>query len=217
MAARQPSSGSDRPERVEPARVRGQRHEDRRLAILRTAAELFASKGYEATSLDAIAERLGMHKATLYHYVPNKDTILHQCLVASFADLDDVIAMTRDRSIPVLDRLRRFARSVSAAQNNVFGRCLVLVGERPLDAVPGGEIRKFQRRLDRAVRDLVVEGIADGSVRPLDPAMVSAMLFGALNWVPHWYDPNGKLSVDQVADTFADMLAQGIEARPRAR
>ena len=64
---------------------------------------------------------------------------------------------------------------------------------------------------------LSVEGIADGSVRPLDPAMVSAMLFGALNWVPHWYDPNGKLSVDQVADTFADMLAQGIEARPRAR
>ncbi|MEZ5727086.1 MAG: hypothetical protein R3E48_03170 [Burkholderiaceae bacterium] len=159
-----------------------------------------------------------MHKATLYHYVPNKDTILYQCLVASFADLDEVIAMTHDRSMPVLERLRRFMRSVAAAQNNVFGRCLVLVGERPLDSVPGGEIRKFQRRLDSAVRDLVVEGIADGSVRPLNPALVSAMLFGALNWVPRWYDPAGKLSVDQVADAFADMLANGIDtSASRAR
>ncbi len=191
----------------------GAKHEDKRTAILRTAAQLFAEKGYEATSLDNIAERLGMHKATLYHYVDNKESILFQCLVTSFGDLDEVIEKTRDRSVPVLERLRLFVRSLALAQNNDFGRCLVLVGARPLENAPGNEIRQFQRRLDSTVRGLITEGIADGSIRPCDPSMFSALLFGALNWVPRWHAEGGKLSIEQVADTFMDMLVGGVGTR----
>lgn len=191
-------------------RATGARHEDKRTAILRTAAQLFAANGYEATSLDMIADRLGMHKATLYHYVQGKESILYQCLVKSFADLESVMASMEERSVPVLERLRRFVRSLALAQNNDFGRCLVLVGSRPLDLVPDGEIRQFQRRLDNTVRALLTEGMADGTVRPCHPGMVSAMLFGALNWVPRWYDPKGRLDIPQIADTFMDMLCQGI-------
>ncbi len=192
----------------------GLKHEDKRTAILRTAAQLFAEKGYEATSLDNIAERLGMHKATLYHYVENKESILYQCLVFSFGDLDEVIEKMKDRSVPVLDRLRLYARSLAAAQNSDFGRCLVLVGSRPLET-QGGDIRQFQRRLDTTVRDLVTEGIADGSIKPCDPSMFSALFFGALNWVPRWHSESGKLSIQQVADTFMDMLIDGIAASRR--
>lgn len=193
----------------------GVKHGDKRTAILRTAAQLFAEKGYEATSLDNIAERLGMHKATLYHYVDNKESILYQCLVLSFGDIDQVIEGTKDRKVPVLERLRMFVRSLAVAQNNDFGRCLVLVGSRPLEMTPGGEIRQFQRRLDATVRDLITEGIADGTIKPCDPGMFSALLFGALNWVPRWHSETGKLSIPQVADTFMDMLVDGIAARRR--
>jgi AcrR family transcriptional regulator len=190
----------------------GAKHDDKRTAILRTAAQLFAEKGYESTSLDNIAERLGMHKATLYHYVANKESILYQCLVFSFGDLDKEIEATQDRSVPVLERLRAFVRSLSVAQNNDFGRCLVLVGARPLET-QGGDIRQFQRRLDSTVRALITEGIADGTIKPCNPSMFSAVLFGALNWVPRWHNENGKLSIPQVADTFMDMLIDGIAAR----
>ncbi len=149
----------------------GPRHEDKRVAILRTAAQLFADNGYEATSLDKIADQLGMHKATLYHYVSNKESILYQCLV--------------------------------------------LVGSRPLDMMPGGEIRQFQRRLDETVRALIVEGIADGSIKPCHPGLVSSMLFGSLNWVPRWYQEGGKLSIEQVVDSFMDVLTSGIAAPRR--
>jgi AcrR family transcriptional regulator len=189
----------------------GTRHDDKRTAILRTAAQLFAERGYEATSLDNIAERLGMHKATLYHYVPNKERILYECLVLSFGDLDQVIHATKDRKAPVLERLRAFVRSLAVAQNNDFGRCLVLVGARPL--AEGAEIRQFQRRLDHTVRGLITEGIADGTIRPCDPSVFSALLFGALNWVPRWHSASGKLSIPQVADTFMDLLVDGIAAR----
>lgn len=192
----------------------GPGHDDKRTAILRTAAQLFATHGYEATSLDMIAEQLGMHKATLYHYVSSKDSILYECLLKSFADLDTVIDRMQDRGTPVVDRLRLFVRSLAAAQNNDFGRCLVLVGSRPLDLSPNDGIRRFQRRLDTTVRALVAEGIADKTLHPCDPAMVSALLFGALNWVPHWYRTSGRLSVQQIADGFMDLLAKGVVRTP---
>ncbi|MDR3452411.1 MAG: TetR/AcrR family transcriptional regulator [Rhodoferax sp.] len=193
----------------------GLRHDDKCTAILRTAAQLFAANGYEATSLDMIADQLGMHKATLYHYVDNKESILYQCLVKSFGDLDNVMKSMEDRSIPVLQRLRIFVHSLALAQNNDFGRCLVLVGSRPLDMMPGGEIRQFRRRLDVTVRALITEGIADGSIKPCHPGLFSALLFGALNWVPRWYSETGKLDLSEVVDTFMNMLTQGIATPQR--
>lgn len=210
------SGATAKPKTASPRRrAAGTRHGDKHTAILRTAAQLFAANGYESTSLDMIADQLGMHKATLYHYIQSKESVLHQCLVKSFGDLDEVIKNMEDRSIPVLQRLRLFCRSLALAQNNDFGRCLVLVGSRPLDQEPSGEIRKFQRRLDATVRSLVTEGIADGSIKPCDPAMVAAMLFGSLNWVPRWFDDRGKLSIQQVVDTFMDMLSTGIATAQR--
>lgn len=191
----------------------GSRHDDKLTAILRTAAQLFAENGYESTSLDMIADQLGMHKATLYHYVSNKESILYQCLVKSFGDLDEVMKRMEDRSIPVLDRLRLFLHSLAKAQNNDFGRCQVLVGSRPLDAGTSNEIRLFKQRLDVTVRNLVTEGIADGTIKPCHPGMFSAMLFGAMNWVPRWHKEDGKYSIEDVADSFMNMFTQGIASK----
>ena len=191
----------------------GSKHDDKLTAILRTSAQLFAVNGYESTSLDMIADQLGMHKATLYHYVSNKESILYQCLVKSFGDLDEVMKRMEDRSIPVLERLRLFVRSLAKAQNNDFGRCQVLVGSRPLDAGTSDEIRLFKQRLDVTVRSLITEGIADGSIKPCHPGMFSALLFGAMNWVPRWHKEDGKYSIEDVADTFMYMLTQGIASK----
>ncbi|MGE4335205.1 MAG: TetR/AcrR family transcriptional regulator [Pigmentiphaga sp.] len=189
------------------------KHTDRLSVILRTAAGLFAEYGYEATSLDTVARHLGMHKATLYHYVKGKEDILYQSLTASFADLDAISERVKDRSLPVTERLRIFTRSLAAAQNNEFGRCHVLVGARPLNH-NSERIRQFQRRLDNIVRDLVAEGIADGSLRDVHPGMVSAMLFGSLNWVPRWYKPEGSYGIEEIADSFCDFLIAGIQRHP---
>lgn len=193
----------------------GPRHEDKRVLILQTAAQLFATHGYEATSLDRIADQLGLHKASLYHYIKSKEEVLYQCLVRSFEDLDQVMEAMKDTRVPVLERLRHFALSLAQAQNNDFGRCLVLVGSRPLALASGNGIRDFQRQLDNTVRDLVREGMTRGDIKPSHPGLVSAMLFGTLNWVPQWYQPEGSLTIDEVVDAFIDMLTEGISAESR--
>ena len=206
-AARTPAAPSPRKISV------GERHEDKRVAILRTSAQLFATHGYEATSLDRIADQLGMHKATLYHYIKSKDEVLYQCIVKSFEDLDEVLAKMHDRKVPVLDRLKEFALRLAHAQNNDFGRCLALVGMRPLQLAPDSDLRKFQRKLDNTVRDLVTEGIASGHIKPCNPGLFSAMLFGTLNWVPQWYRDDGRLTIDEIVQAFMAMLVGGIATR----
>jgi AcrR family transcriptional regulator len=195
------------------ARQHGPRHEGKRDTILRTAARLFSERGFEATSLDAIADELDMHKATLYHYISSKQEVLYQCLVQSFADLDEVIVAVQDQGRPVTQRLRHFALALARAQNNEYGRCMAIVGPRPLNGNPGDKIREFQRKLDSTVRGLVKEGVASGELRQVvDPALLTAMLFGTLNWVPNWYRAEGRLTLDEIVDRFVDMLVHGIEA-----
>jgi AcrR family transcriptional regulator len=197
-------------------REHGPRHVDRRGSILSTAARLFAQRGFEATSLDAIADELGMHKATLYHYISSKQEVLYQILVQSFGDIDEVILAVQDKSRPVIERLRHFALALARAQNNEYGRCLTMVGARPLEGDPSDKIRDFQRKLDSTVRALVKEGVGSGELNACDPGLVSAMLFGTLNWVPHWYRPEGRLTLDEVVNRFIDMLVHGIEAQAPA-
>lgn len=193
-------------------RKHGPRHVDRLETILRTAARLFAERGFEGTSLDAVAEELGMHKATLYHYITGKQEVLYQILVQSFSDLDEVIGAVRDEQRPVVDRLCHFAMALARAQNNEYGRCLAKVGARPLEGASGEKIRDFQRKLDTTVRGLIKEGVTSGELKPCDPGLVAAMLFGTLNWVPHWYHPDGRLTLDQIVKAFVDTLVNGIVA-----
>lgn len=188
------------------------RHEDKRLLILTTAAELFAIQGYEATSLDMIAEHVGIHKATLYHYIANKETILYECLQLSFADLDTLIEEMKSKEICVFKRLKKFTTQLAIAQNNIFGRCLVLVGARPLEnSGASTQIKTFQRKLDLTVRGLIEEGIQDGKInKRCSPSIFSAMLFGSLNWVPRWYKEDRGQTIPEIAEMFIDMLIDGI-------
>lgn len=192
----------------------GPKHEDKRVQILRTAAHLFSTHGYEATSLDAIAVQMDMHKATLYHYIRSKEEVLYQCLVKSFEDLDAVTEQCKDERLTALARLRIFAHALAKSQNSEFGRCMLLVGVRPLD-LGTKEIRDFKKRLDATVRALVAEGVARGELRPCDPQLVSALFFGALNWVPHWFREHGPLALDAVVDAFMDMMFNGLVTRRR--
>lgn len=188
------------------------RHEDKKLLILTTAAELFATLGYEVTSLDLIAEHVGIHKATLYHYISNKESILYECLQLSFKDLNAIMDEMKNTDICVFVRLRKFTLSLALAQNNIFGRCLSIVGPRPLGKESSEEIKNFQDNLDHIVRDLIAEGVKDGKIKPCAPSLVSAMLFGAFTWVPRWYKEDGKLSLEEIANLYTDILIDGVRA-----
>jgi AcrR family transcriptional regulator len=180
--------------------------------ILRESARLFCARGYDVTSLEDIAEVVGTHKATLYHYVKSKEDILYLCLLRSFSDIDEVEAGMKDRTRSPVERLRFFFRTLVRAQATDFGRCNALVGFDRLGPEAGERVRSFQRRLNHAVIEVIQEGVDNGSIRPCDPWLAAALMFGAFNWVPHWWDKSRGRKVEDVGEQFLELLIGGIAA-----
>ncbi len=204
--------------RESPFQTPLQRQEDRaakRSAVLRTAVQMFNERGFHQTSLDDVAARLGVSKPTIYHYLGNKDQVLLECVTIGLAQL--LAAADSARQVPGTgaDRLTSFLRRYAEVNMDDFGRCVIRTSEEALAPDSRRQFRALKRKIDAALRELIEEGMADGSVAPGDPRMLGFALAGALNWPARWHDPAGTQSADALADQLVAWLAQGFI--PRAR
>ncbi|MBI5256786.1 MAG: TetR/AcrR family transcriptional regulator [Burkholderiales bacterium] len=191
---------------------------DKREAVLRTAARLFSEKGFHATSLDEVAERLSVTKPTLYYYVKNKDEILFGCVHAGLEMVRAGIAQATESGGSALERLRACMRAYAAVVMSDFGMCVIRVGEDPLPADNRRKLRALKAQIDLEFRQLIEAGIADGSVAPCDAKIAAFTLAGAISWIGRWYQPGGELGPEEVAESCIQLLLQGIVPRaPVAR
>jgi AcrR family transcriptional regulator len=184
--------------------------EVKRDAVLRTAAQMFNEKGFHATSLDEVAERLHITKPTLYYYVKNKDDILFQCVSRGLALLQDAIGAVGQSGGSARDKLFAAMRQYAEIVTMDFGMCLIRVGEDPLPLASREKLRNMKRALDLEFRQLIEEGIAEGSLAPCDPKMAAFAVAGALSWIGRWYSPDGPMSPDDIATEVIKLLAFGV-------
>jgi len=188
----------------------------KREAVLRTAARMFNEKGFHATSLDEVAERLHITKPTLYYYVKNKDEILFECVSIGLQMLQDAIEAERDRGGRAVDQLAAAMRSYVEIVTQDYGMCIIRVGEDPLPPENQRALRSFKARLDAHFRELVRLGIEEGSIRPCDPKIAAFTLAGALSWIGRWYRPEGPLAPEEIARQCIDLLTSGM-CTPKGR
>ena len=196
------------------SRSRDAARADKRAAVLRTAARLFNEKGFHATSLDEVAERLHVTKPTLYHYVRSKDEILFACVQSGLQTMREAIAARVAAGGSALDQLEAGMRAYTRIVTQDFGMCLIRIGEDPLPAQGRAELRRLKREIDLEFRGLIARCIAEGSVRAVDPKLAAFTLAGALSWIGRWYRPGGALDAEQIADACCDLLLSGL--RPAA-
>ncbi len=189
----------------------------KREAVLRTAARMFNEKGFHATSLDEVAERLNVTKPTLYYYVSSKDEILFECVRIGLEmvrkGIDDVARSGGSAADKLVACMRAYARVVTMD----FGACVIRVGEDPLPPESRRELRRLKAEIDREFRDLIASGVADGSLAPCDPKLAAFTIAGALSWIGRWYRPEGPLGADDAIERCIEVLAGGILAGPARR
>ncbi|AGU49038.1 transcriptional regulator, TetR family [Variovorax paradoxus B4] len=200
----------------EPAGRRAQQREVKRNAVLQTAAQLFNERGFHATSLDDIAERLNVSKPTLYYYVESKDQILLECVKTALDLMQAGIGEVRAAGGSAIDQLKACMRIYSGVVTQDFGMCVIRIGEDPLPDPLKKELRRLKAGIDGQFRRLIEDGVAEGSLAPCDPKMAAFMLAGALSWIGRWYRPDGELTPDQIADQGIDLLLNGVLHRPVA-
>lgn len=189
-------------------------HLAKRRAVLRLAAQSFNRQGYRATTLDALARQLGVTKAALYYYFPNKDALLKACfdevMDAAFANLAQAKANGRDGR----EKLRMvFAGYLGHLVDELNVAVVVLEGGA-LTAKDRKDAYAKRDRFERALRALVEEGMRDGSIVPCDPKLVILTLLGAVNWVPRWFRHDGEWSSAQLAEAMSQVLDRAISTRP---
>ena len=221
------AANSKSPWAVPEARGRDRDREVKREAVLRTAARLFNEKGFHATSLDDVAERLEVTKPTLYYYVASKDEILFECVRIGLQMLHDGIEQSRLAGGAAIDQLVACMRTYARIVTMDFGMCLIRTGEEPLLPDSRKKLRHLKAGIDLEFRRLIELGIAEGALAPCDPKLAAFTLAGALSWIGRWYSADGTYTADEVADHCIALLLNGallrdspataVSATPRRR
>jgi AcrR family transcriptional regulator len=183
-------------------------------SLLDVAVEVFNERGYDATSMEELATRLGVTKSAIYHHVSSKVELLRMALDRA---LDALFAVTEEPGAttgPAIDRLEHVVRGsvrVLAAELPFVTLLLRVRGNSPVEQAALQRRREF----DHVVTDLVRAAEDEGDVRPdVDPAITSRLLFGAVNSLAEWYRPGGGLSPDDLADALVVNTFQGLRTRP---
>lgn len=190
-------------------------HEDKRHAVLRTAAELFATQGFHSTTLRDVADRLNITKPAIYYYFASKDEILVACTRMALDASEEYFAKQDDAICTGRERLERFMVWFATNMTTPFGRCIVRVAEQDVEQATQAQLAAARRAMDKRFRQLIEDGVKDGSIAPCDAKVAAFTIAGALSWLSHWHRPGGRWSAKEAAERVTTLLLQGIA--PTAR
>jgi len=187
-----------------------------RVDILKSAAKAFRRLGYHGATVEQIAAALKMKKGNLYYYFKNKEAILFACHQYSLDELIRLLEEVEQSGLTADEKLRRLIVAfVHTILDELHGTALFL----DLEALSPVHLKAVIARrdtFDRGVRRVLEEGMATGTFGPGDPKLRAFALFGAVNWIPRWFNPDGPASSQEIADHFADFLIGGLRAKRQA-
>lgn len=177
--------------------------------ILKTSACLFAENGYQATSLQTIADAVGIGKSALWYYFHNKELILFNIFREAGTAMVQGLEQIHESNGSALEKLylalehhlsclTRFSDELTVTLFE-FGR---LSGNCRQDVV------SRRNRYIGVLSSIVDEAIESGDLRPIDSRLLSLTIVGMSNWIYQWYGPGG-LSTEQMASFFWELIYTG--------
>ena len=192
---------------------RHRNHSLKREAVVIAAARAFNAKGFHNTSLDDIAAALGVSKPTIYYYVESKEQLLFECFQAGLERIREGLRSVERSPLSARERLNEVVRHYARAVASEFGWCMVRAEDQDLGPELSGHIKAMKAEIDRGIRRLLEQGIAEGSIEPCDTKMTAFAMAGALNWIAHWYRENQPMTAAQLADQFVAVFETGLLPR----
>ena len=187
----------------------------KRLAVIAAAARAFGHRGFHNVSLDEVAVALNVSKPTLYNYVKSKHELLYECYNLALDFGDEVIREVQALDGTGLDKLTIFITRYVRMLTERLGPAAVFYEFYSMRPSDREKIQRRRRGFDRIFRQLVSEGIADGSIAPCDPKLAVFWFMGSITGITRWFDPNGELSGEEIADAFVAFIKNGLAAPGR--
>jgi TetR/AcrR family transcriptional regulator, cholesterol catabolism regulator len=188
----------------------------RQQEILEAAALVFREKGYESTSIQDIADAVGILKGSLYYYIRSKEDLLYEIIKTIHEDALRNVARIDEEEGDALQKIRAFVTAhMTFMTENLVKMGVFFHDFRSLSPERREEIIAARDIYDRQLRELIKQGKEEGVVREdVDPKLASLAAMGAMNWLYQWYRPGGRQSVKQIAGGFADLIVAGLARSP---
>ena len=166
---------------------RAEQSDTKRKAIIREAARVFNRRGSHGTTLEDVADRLGVTKTALYRYVDNKNDLLCACHEEAMEIANENLARGEREGRTGLEKIQIGMTGYLRVMIGDLGVPVLLLEENALSGRSAVRIIALRDAFEKRLRVLVEQGIADGSIVSTNPKLAVFMLLGAVHWVTKWY------------------------------
>jgi AcrR family transcriptional regulator len=184
----------------------------KRESVIQAAAISFARNGYHGTTMDQIAEMLDVSKPTLYKYYKTKKELLHACDEKATERFLELARESRELDGTALDKIKHYQYRSVEFYTDEFGRALALVEETGLDPEGRQHWREARDEITEMFREIVREGIKKKEINPrVNPKLTMLALFGAFNFIPKWFRPEGGFTAQEICDHFFEVFINGLK------
>lgn len=185
----------------------------RKEQVIRKAAELFREKGYAASSMRDLAQKLGIEAASLYSHIKSKEEILHSLCFDMAAEFRKSLIEVEKLNVSASERLRL----------GIIGHVEVMAKDLTASAVFMNEHRHLSQPYLRdflllrinyinRFKAMIELGVKNGEFKNTINTKLAVMtLFSSLNWMPQWYDPGSLIQPAELGQQLSDMLVNGLK------
>lgn len=192
--------------------------EYKRERILEAAVALFHERGFAGTTVEAVADRLGVTKPFIYTYYDNKHALLVAIYEQATNRLLALVAKALADDAPPDQQLARLVHAF--ARENMDTRLIsrvFLQEEKHLDEKFMKRIREAQKKFDAQLTALITRGVAGGLFDVEDPGVAALAITGMIRWIQRWYRPEGRRDAEDLARLMADLALNLVRCTASAR
>jgi len=183
--------------------------------LIKESINLFVEKGFSATSIQDIVDKLGVTKGSFYYHFKSKEALLMHIHLSYIDDLlkrQKTILETekeaRGKLVKVVELLIHDIEK-QGALGRVYYREI-----RHLTPENATTIREKRAEFRDRIESIITEGVENGEFRKnLEAKMITFAILGITNWSYQWFNPNGDLSVRELADMYTDFILHGIQSK----
>ncbi|MBN2809791.1 MAG: TetR family transcriptional regulator [Deltaproteobacteria bacterium] len=183
--------------------------------LFNTAAALFAEKGYHGTSINDLAQAMGLQKGSLYHYFKSKEELLFMLLdeyiSAALLEIEKICALNVD----AVEKLRLFMLFYSSFYAGDRDRLVLLINDiDKLSEALRLKIIEKERRYTKALTDIFSQLQAAGIMKKIPPAVAAFAFFGMVHYTCKWFQQDGPVSAEALGEMFLEIFTNGVFVNP---
>ena len=179
-------------------------------AILKAATKLFAAQGFERAPVRKIAEKVDLSVPGMFHYFPSKEDILNEIMIGFIDEGYAKLKAINNEDMSPVEKVEGFCKFYVDHYAGNQELLSILVSEWKYLSREHRQIfidkqRVYVETLKKLFSDLALQD----KLKPIDPSILAFMFFGMVLWTYNWYDPKGKMGLEELGGIFSEVFLRG--------